>query len=326
MSSFRRLWLSRLALLCLGLLGLYLSGPQQRVSFRSSTTQVPREDIEKYLQHSEAAYPAIIPGTEKSVVWAGRPGDRTPVSIVYIHGFSASRQDTYPLCARLAAKLGANVFYTRLTGHGLGADALASVRIEQLLQDTIEALEVGRRLGEKVIIIGNSSGGALAGWLATLENNNDVLAYILLSPALGFRHPLSSLLAGPWGAEIARLVVGPQFGNLSPNPLVNRYWTRQYPSRALVIPGLLADYVKKASWENVHRPVLLLFCAEDLLVNPAPALKAVGRIPSRQLKAAVPVRGHDHPEQHVLAGDLRAPAGTDEVAGIILAFINQIKR
>lgn len=303
------------------LIVIFLAGPRGRVHFKPSAIDLlPEQDIGAYLLRLEAAYPAIIPGTEKSVAWAAQPGERTPVSIVYLHGFSSSRQDISPLCARLAGQFGANVFYTRLAGHGLGGEALASARVEDFLQDTLEALAVGRRIGEKVIVIGNSSGGALAGWLATLDGNDDVLAYVLLSPALGFRHPLSGLLSGPWGAQIARLVVGPQYSRVSDNPLINRYWTTQYPSRALVTPGLLAAFARQAAWDRIHRPLLMIYSPQDRLVDPGPAKKAFDRIPGNN-KKIIPVQSTDFPEYHVLAGDLRAPQGTDMVAQIISGFI-----
>jgi pimeloyl-ACP methyl ester carboxylesterase len=312
---------SKIVFFLCALVVLFLAGPRARVHFRSVAIDfLPEQDIVTYLLHREASYPAVIPGTEKSVSWAAAPGEKTSVSIVYLHGFSSSRQDTFPLCERLAEEWGANVFYTRLRGHGLGGESLASARVEDFLQDTLEALAVGRRIGEKVIVIGNSSGGALAAWLATLEGNDDVLAYVLLSPALGFRHPLSGLLSGPWGAQIARLVVGPQYSRVSDNPLINRYWTTQYPSGALVTPGLLAAFARQAAWEKIHRPLLVIYSPEDRLVDPGPASRAFKRIP-RDDKKLVAVRSFDHSENHVLAGDLRAPQGTDTVAKIISGFI-----
>ncbi|MDD4273595.1 MAG: hypothetical protein PHG14_07705 [Desulfobacter postgatei] len=37
---------------------------------------------------------------------------------VYIHGFSATRKETAPLSDLVAKTLNANLFYTRLSGHG----------------------------------------------------------------------------------------------------------------------------------------------------------------------------------------------------------------
>ena len=77
------------------------------------------ENLEVYLKKSESRFSDVRPGTEKTIVWAS-PSQKvkTPISIIYLHGFSSSYQDTFPLCEIVAKQLGANLFYTRLSGHG----------------------------------------------------------------------------------------------------------------------------------------------------------------------------------------------------------------
>ncbi len=59
----------------------------------------------------------LVPGTEKRITWFAE-GERTAWSVVYLHGFSATRQETAPLSTLVAQALGANLFETRLSGHG----------------------------------------------------------------------------------------------------------------------------------------------------------------------------------------------------------------
>jgi hypothetical protein len=49
-------------------------------------------DLDGYLAAREGIIPGIVPGTEKRIVWAGQPGVRTPLAVVYIHGFSATSE------------------------------------------------------------------------------------------------------------------------------------------------------------------------------------------------------------------------------------------
>jgi hypothetical protein len=51
-------------------------------------------DIDAYLNRREAAHAGVKPGLAKSVIWNDPVARRkTPLSLVYIHGFSASRKD-----------------------------------------------------------------------------------------------------------------------------------------------------------------------------------------------------------------------------------------
>ena len=63
---------------------------------------------------------------------------------------------------KIADSLNANVFFTRLSGHGASYEGLDKLTAENLLRDTAEAVEIGSRIGNKVILIGHSLGGALS--------------------------------------------------------------------------------------------------------------------------------------------------------------------
>ena len=68
----------------------------------------------------------IRPGLQKEIVWANpATKTKTPLAIVYIHGFSASKGEVRPLPDKVASALGANLFFTRLTGHGEDGAAMA---------------------------------------------------------------------------------------------------------------------------------------------------------------------------------------------------------
>ncbi len=56
------------------------------------------EDLDGYLAPSEARLNDLRPGVEKTIVWADSSKGKTPVAFVYLYGFSATRQETPPLC------------------------------------------------------------------------------------------------------------------------------------------------------------------------------------------------------------------------------------
>ena len=86
----------------------------------------PREplDLDSYLRDREAVVGGITPGTEKRILWAGAAGARTDWAVVYLHGFSATSEEIRPVPDRVAAGLGANLYFTRLAGYGLATAVL----------------------------------------------------------------------------------------------------------------------------------------------------------------------------------------------------------
>ena len=112
------------------------------------------EDIDNLLESQEKMFRVLRPGTEKKVLWFQGNVVKSKTSIVFIHGFSASRVEIDPVVDLIAAELNANVYFTRLRGHGQDGKALGEATYEQLLDDTIEAIEIGKSIGDDVILMG----------------------------------------------------------------------------------------------------------------------------------------------------------------------------
>ncbi|MEO0831520.1 MAG: alpha/beta hydrolase, partial [Pseudomonadota bacterium] len=149
--------------LVLGIALLWVLGPRERVdtdiTFERSSIGA---DIDGWLATQEASVPALRPAAAKRVVWAGEPGSRTPFSLVYLHGFSASAEEIRPVPDRVAQELGANLYFARFAGHGRDGPAMAEPRAGDWLEDFAEAMEIGRRIGEEIIILSTSTGGPIA--------------------------------------------------------------------------------------------------------------------------------------------------------------------
>jgi alpha-beta hydrolase superfamily lysophospholipase len=148
-------------------------------------------DLDGYLsatEHAINAHTPIIPNTEKRIRWfqAGSQS-KTAFSIVYLHGFSATRQEIAPVLALVADGLEANLFETRLAGHGLGTNALVGVQAEDWLDDAAEALQIGAAIGERVIVMGTSTGATLALAIVDHPSFDRVSSLVLISPNFGPR-------------------------------------------------------------------------------------------------------------------------------------------
>jgi hypothetical protein len=93
-----------------------LSGPLFPFTPQPSGLDVAQApDLDLYLRQREAAHPDVRPDLAKAILW-NDPATRaaTALSLVYIHGFSASRKDISPVAETLASRLRANAFFTAL--------------------------------------------------------------------------------------------------------------------------------------------------------------------------------------------------------------------
>ena len=123
----RRILLAALLLVAatLVLVGWYTKPPP--VMLPGGATVVPIDQLDSMLAQDEASADSrwgLIDGTEKRILWYGEPATVTPFSVVYLHGFSATRQEVAPAAEHVAAAIGANLFETRLTAHGRQKAAL----------------------------------------------------------------------------------------------------------------------------------------------------------------------------------------------------------
>lgn len=277
------------------------------------------DSIEAYLVAGEAQHGDIWPGAEKTIIWATPSRCSTPLAVVYLHGFSACRQETAPLCDRLASALGANVFYTRLRGHGRPAEHLAHCQPGHWYADALEALAVGQCIGERILLVGCSTGATLATWLALRPEAASLKAMVLISPNYGLRHPLAEALSTPLGVPLLRLVVGREYTFEPINAEHARYWTYRYPAVALRPMMQLVKAVRNAPLEQIQVPTLVFYNPGDRIIDPrriAPTLARFGSV-QQELRQINPT----DPQQHVLAGDVLSPDTTGEVAQAILEFL-----
>lgn len=313
----------RIVLVMVVLILVFSMGPRTKIDLQLDPVHLP-DDLDQYLAESEAKYSDIIPGAEKVIVWANAERTKTPLSIVYLHGYSATRQETSPLSDELAAELGANLFYTRLSGHGRGGAAMVEPTVNDWLNDTMEAFEIGKRLGEKVIIIGVSTGGPLAVWLAEQPNTDEALAYVLMSPNFAPRDSNAEILTLPWAAQFAPLILGAEYRWTPQNDGHAQYWTHSYPSTALVTMMGLVKFVRESDLESVKKPVLALYSPNDQVVNPQEVERGFARLGS-EIKEIHPIAESGDADNHVLAGDILSPQSTQTVKELVLGFIETLR-
>jgi len=300
---------------------LGLLGPRVNMDISLDKVTLPN-NLDLYLSESESRFDDITEGTEKVIIWAGTPGEKTAISIVSVHGFSATRQELSPLADTVAKSLNANLFYTRLTGHGRGADGMVDGSVNGWANDANEAMEIGRKLGDKVILIGTSTGSTLATWLALQPTNTDLATMILLSPNFYSADSNMSMVLWPWGQLIAETLIGKVRHWESDNPLHEKYWANDYATSSILPLMGLVKMVNDADIENINTPTLMVYSSKDKAISVSAIPETFSRLGSEQ-KELVEFNATDDPDFHALAGDLLSPSSTEILADNIVTFIKK---
>lgn len=279
-------------------------------------------DIESWIDATEAAASErfrLVAGTEKRLRRYGGAA-HTPWSIVYLHGFSATRQEIAPTNERIADRLGANLFETRLSGHGHGRLPMHDVRAEDWLIDGVEAINIGAAVGERVIVVGTSTGATLALALIDHPVMNRVDTLVLISPNIAPAAPSAQWLTRPAGPLLARLISGDTRRWTAHNDAQARYWTTEYPVDAIVEVMRLVDRAEHRMRQPIRQEVLMLISPDDTVVSPEAAREAFAALDAPR-KALIEITEPGDPSSHVLAGDILSPGKTDEIVELIVDFV-----
>jgi pimeloyl-ACP methyl ester carboxylesterase len=285
------------------LAGVYWMGPSPATPvYDAALPPVPAGSaaLQQYVQARESRH-RLKPDNEARILWQDSLHRKTPYSIVYLHGFSASPKEGDPVVPDFARRYGCNVYLSRLDGHGIDtSEPLLNMTAAGLWRDAKEALSIGRALGNKVIVIGTSTGGTLALKLAA-EFPHEVYAVINMSPNVAINDPLAFLANNPWGLQLARQVKKGLYNHTAgkkDNPEIARYWNTTYRLEAVAeLENLLESTMTRATFEKVQQPVLNLYyykdeTHQDPTVKVAAILQMeqeLGTAPNR--KAAIPIPG-----------------------------------
>lgn len=312
-----------LGLFLLAPVALFLVGPRAEVDITVRLPELP-DDLDAYLREREARFADVTPGTEKSIIWRDVERARKSLSIVYLHGFSATRMETHPLCGTVAAQLDANLFYTRLTGHGRPGVALGDATVDDWVNDAVEAVEIGKRIGDRVVIIGTSTGATLAAWLLVHpELRHRIAAVVMLSPNFEPKQKNARVALWPWGRQILRVVLGRFRRWEARNAEQHKFWTTVYPVGAIVTMMSLVDAVDELDFSAISTPVLMLYSEQDDVVSIERIRERFAELAGEQNRI-VAVPSSPSGDAHVIAGDIVSPMGTEPVAGEIIRFIEDV--
>jgi pimeloyl-ACP methyl ester carboxylesterase len=294
------------------LLGLYFIGPRpSRPIYDPSMPEVPEKpaSLEKFVRENEARH-KIKPGNEARIVWTDSLKAKTEYSVVYLHGFSASEKEGDPIHTRFAKDFRCNLFLARLSDHGVDTtETLLYFTADRIWNAAKEALAIGQKIGNKVILVSTSTGGTLALMLAA-KYPDKVHALINLSPNIAINDPAAFLLNDPWGLEIARLVMGGKYRDTGNDPATSPYWNNKYRLESVVqLEELVETTMNEETFRKISAPSLTLYyykneAEQDPEVKVSKMLwmhENLATPDSMKLLKAIPTAG-----AHVIGGSLRS--------------------
>ncbi|MBC7886710.1 MAG: alpha/beta fold hydrolase [Ferruginibacter sp.] len=260
-------WLIRLCLLAALLCIVYLLGPHPATpAYDVAMPLVPSiNDLEKFVAASEAAH-HLRPNNAARIVWASDSAkQKTGYAFVYLHGFSASQEEGNPVHRNIAKHFGCNLYLARLAEHGIDtSEQLVNLTADDYWRSAQQALAIGKQLGNKVILMGTSTGGSQALQLAAAYPG-DVAAIVLFSPNIAINDPNAWILNNHWGLQVARLVRGGKYNvPEDERPIYKQYWNKPYRLEALVaLEEMLETSMNKVTFGKIKQPTLLLYYFKD---------------------------------------------------------------
>ncbi|MCW3093229.1 MAG: alpha/beta hydrolase [Ferruginibacter sp.] len=260
-------WLKGLGMAFLVIIIIYFIGPSPATpQYDLAMPPVPAINaLENFVAANEAAH-KLRPDNQARIVWTNDSiKQKTPYAIVYLHGFSASQEEGDPVHRNIARQFGCNLYLSRLAEHGIDTtEQLANLTADNYWKTAQQALSVGKQLGDKVILMGTSTGGTQALQLAAAYPN-DVAALVLYSPNIAINDPNAWILNNHWGLQIARMVKGSKYNVPEDDrPIYKQYWNKPYRLEAAVaLEEMLETTMNRETFDKIHQPTLLLYYYRD---------------------------------------------------------------
>jgi esterase/lipase len=306
---------------------VFVFGPREPVRLSAGHNKIMiGDDIDAYLAMREGQFDDIIDGVEKQVIWADEANVKTPLSIIYLHGFTASSKEIRPVPDRVATALGANLYFTRFTGHGRQPTALANATVGHWMDDVGEAIEIGKQIGETVIIMATSTGGTLAAAAAldkaAMENIGGI---IFVSPNFAINSRAANLLTWPFARQWVPLVIGKEQQGNPRNDLHARYWMMTYPTTALMPMAAIVAAVDRESYDDVEVPALFYYSRQDQVVAPEKTAAFAGSWGGESNSIIASLTADDDRFSHIIAGDIVSPNQTESAVEQMIAWITGLQ-
>ncbi|MDZ7716237.1 MAG: hypothetical protein U5J95_08515 [Balneolaceae bacterium] len=277
-------------------------------------------ELDSWIAKKEDSVEFLKPEAKASVNWADLNNkSKTSFSILYLHGFKASKGEGDPVHKEVAQTLGLNLFLSRIYKHGLNnPDAFRNLESKDLTSSAEEALQIAKKLGNKVIIMGTSTGASLGLYLASKKENRDIIAALLLySPLIKFYGVQNLLLSKKVGRSFLKFFTPRDYRLKSQNQTEDQekiWYSTYHIDGAFALGRFVEDNMKKETFEKVSCPVFTAYYYKNIFnqdkVVSVKAIKKMheqlGTDPNQKELLKLP-----HADSHIISCELVSKSTTE---------------
>ena len=224
------------------------------------------EAVKSYVDSLEALNKNLKDNNQGKVVFADSLSPKkTKIVFLYVHGFSASQMEGDPVHRDLAKNFGANLVLARIAGHGEKTTEhnMEHLTADEMYQSVENYYAIAKKLGDEVVVLGTSFGGAMS--VNLCKNHPEIKALILYGPCIKIKDPAAEIVDNPWGLQIARLILKGENRTIeSKNPLHNQYWSLHYRIEGIIaMQNFLTHTMNKETFAGMKTPVYLTYYYKD---------------------------------------------------------------
>lgn len=246
---------------------LYFIGPKPEfspINYATSQLQYNLLQLDSVVKSEEHNINGLKPNNEARIIWADSVPKKTEYSVVYLHGFSASQMEGHPVHINFAKRYGCNIYLSRLAGHGVqDSNAFKTLTPDDFFESAQKALSIGKLLGNKVNVMSCSTGSTLAIMLA--ETNPEIHSFIMYSPNIDIKDPMSYLSDENWGPQLTELVLGSEYNHIKTySDEAKKYWNEKYHINGIVaLKRVIKDYMNDEHFKKINQPLFMGYYYKD---------------------------------------------------------------
>lgn len=300
-------------------------------------------DVQEMVARKESVVAGLRPTLAKGVVWADPENKaRTEWVVLFLHGFSSARSELSPMCERLAAELKANCYFGRLPGHGLEENQIGTgvmslcnpfsmgqedVTCKGYTLEAIEALVIAQSLGDKVLLVGMSTGAVLSAWMCTQTWLQKSIHACVVFSLNACSKPTTVIKCIGWIPFLRELAFWAVCGGFTERIVPKseaqaEFRTYVYPQHLLASVLDCSDALALQDPAQCKVPILAFHNPADHVADFDMAERFVAQIPGGKM---VQVKPKENEEQHMITGSACAPSTLDFCQREVGAFLHSLK-
>ena len=227
----------------------------------------------------------------------------------------------------MAENCNANLFFTRLSGHGINDfRPLKDVDGMDWYLDVQEAFEIGKKIGDKIIVVATSFGCTLVSeYLSKNRINEIVLGNIFISPCYGIPDWRLKLSSFYWSKFIYKFFLGEKRVATHRTIEEKKWWSNELPIESIINLELSVEKIWQSDFSKIMSPVIFIFCPKDQWISIKRIKEASKRWGGDSSMVSLDVSHNvDNKNYHVILGDIKAPGETEFGIEIILGWLKNI--